>query len=191
MLSLTSSNEQTTAVPLTPNEDGIWQAAFSLPDTVTDIPLLAEFRVLPSGSLAVVQLGEAPRLIEQLQIEIAGAWWDGEREQITMILSVHNPEEGAVYLGSEFIQIPERYEVRPEGGDAYEVIVQVTPRLPGQGGSTLPMLIEPGKTLGLAVTFPWHAPSVRLQIGADLWEVADVPLDIPASTGQQPVNGGG
>lgn len=191
MLSLTSSNEQTTAVPLTPDEDGVWQAAFSLPDTVTSLPhsagsgqaLLAEFRVLPGGSLAVVQLGEVPRLIEQLQVEITGAWWDREPGQITTMLSVHNPGEEAVYLGSEFIQIPERYEVTSEGGDAYEVIMQVTPRLP--------TLIEPGKTLGLTVTFPWHAPSVRLQIGADLWEVADVPLDIPASTGQPPVNGGG
>lgn len=183
MLSLTSSNEQTTAVPLTPDEAGVWQVAFSLPDSVTSLPLLAEFRVLPGGSLAVVQLGEVPRLIEQLQVEITGAWWDREPEQITMMLSVHNPGEEAVYLGSEFIQIPERYDVTSEGGDAYEVIMQVTPRLP--------TLIEPGKTLGLTVTFPWHAPLVRLQIGADLWEVANVPLDIPASTGQQPVNGGG
>lgn len=176
MLSLTSSNEQTTAVPLMPAEDGVWQAAFSLPDTVTSLPLLAEFRVLPGGSLAVVQLGEVPRLIEQLQVEITGAWWDREPEQITMMLTVHNTGEEAVYLGSEFIQIPERYDVTSEGGDAYEVIMQVTPRLP--------TLIEPGKTLGLTVTFPWHAPSARLQIGADLWEVADIPLDIPASTGQ-------
>jgi hypothetical protein len=183
MLSLTSSNEQTTAMPLTPAEDGVWQAAFSLPDTVTSLPLLAEFRVLPGGSLAVVQLGVVPRLIEQLQVEITGAWWDREPEQITMMLSVHNPGKGAVYLGSEFIQIPERYDVTPEGGDAYEVIMQVAPRLP--------TLIEPGKTLGLTVTFPWHAPSGRLQIGADLWEVTDIPLSIPASTGQRPVNSGG
>lgn len=167
MLSLTSSNEQTTAVPLAPDEDGAWQAAFSLPDTMTSLLLLAEFRVLPGGSLAVVQLGEVPRLIEQLQVEITGAWWDREPEQITMMLSVHNSGEEAVYLGSEFIQIPERYDVTSEGGDAYEVIMQVTPRLPA--------LIEPGKTLGLTVTFPWHAPTVRLQIGADLWEMANIP----------------
>lgn len=177
MLSLTSSNEQTTVVPLTPDEAGIWQAAFSLPDTVTNLPLLAEFRILPGGSLAVVQLGEVPRLIDQLQVEVIGAWWDGESEQITLTLSVYHPGEEAVYLDSEFIQIPERNEVTPEGGDAYEVIVRVTPRLPGQGGSTLPLLIEPGKTLGLTVTFPWYAPSVRLQIGADLWEVVDIPSE--------------
>ena len=165
MLSLTSSSEQTTAVPLTPDEDGAWQAAFSLPDRITDLPLLAEFRVLPGGSLAVVQLGEVPRLIEQLQIEITGAWWDGEREQAIMAISIHNPGEGAVYLGPEFIQIP------TEGGDAYEGTWQVTPRLP--------ILINPGETMGLTVSFLPQSASMRLQIGADLWEVADIPLGIP------------
>ena len=165
MLSLTSSNEQTTAVPLTPDEDGVWQAAFSLPDTVTSLPLLAEFRVLPGGSLAVVRLGEVPRLIEQLQIEITGAWWNGEREQAVMAISIHNPGEGAVYLGPEFIQIP------TEGGDAYEGTWQVTPRLP--------ILINPGETMGLALSFLPQSASMRLQIGADLWEVADIPLGIP------------
>lgn len=162
MLSLTSSSEQTTAVQLAPDEAGAWQAAFSLPERAMGLPVMAEFRLLPGGSLAVVRLGEVPRLIEQLQVEITGAWWDGERERITMALSVHNPGEGAVYLGAEFIQIPS------EGGDAYTVISQVAPRLPA--------LVEPGKTLGLAVTFPWRAPlPARLQIGADLWETADIP----------------
>jgi hypothetical protein len=169
MLSLASSNEQTTAVPLTPDEDGVWQAAFSLPDTVTNVPLLAEFRVLPGGSLAVVRLGEVPRLIEQLQIEITGAWWDGERELAVMTISIHNPGEGEFYLGPEFIQIPERYEVTPEGGDAYEGTWQVTPHLP--------ILINPGETMGMTVSFLPQSASMRLQIGADLWEVAGIPLD--------------
>jgi hypothetical protein len=163
MLSLASSNEQTTAVPLTPDEDGVWQAAFSLPDTVTNVPLLAEFRVLPGGSLAVVRLGEVPRLIEQLQIEITGAWWDREQEQAVMTNSIHNPGEGEVYLGPEFIQIP------LEGGDAYEGTWQVTPHLP--------ILINPGETAGITVSFLPQSASMRLQIGADLWEVAGIPLD--------------
>jgi hypothetical protein len=179
MLSLTSSSEQTTAVPLTLDEDGVWQAAFSLPDTVTSLPLLAEFRVLPGGSLAVVGLGEVPRLIEQLQIEITGAWWEVERERAVMAISIHNPGEGAVYLGSEFIQIPKRYEVTPEGGDAYEGTWQVTPRLP--------ILINPGETMGMTVSFLSQSAFMRLQIGADLWQATDM----PAATGQLPVNGGG
>jgi hypothetical protein len=171
MLSLASSNEQTTAVPLTPDEDGVWQAAFSLPDTVTNVPLLAEFRVLPGGSLAVVRLGEVPRLIEQLQIEITGAWWDREQEQAVMAISIYNSGEGDIYLGPEFIQIP------IEGGDAYEGTWQVTPRLPGQVIPHLPFLIHPGETTGITVSFLPQSASMRLQIGADLWEVAGIPLD--------------
>lgn len=172
MLSLSSSNDQTTAVPLTPDEDGVWQAAFSLPDTGMALSLLAEFRVLPGSSLAVVQLGEVPRLIEQLQVEITGAWWDVEREQVVMAISIHNPGEGAIYLGPEFIQISDRYEVTPEGGDAYEETWQVTPHLP--------ILINPGETMGITVSFLPQSASMRLQIGADLWEVAGIPLDLPS-----------
>jgi len=161
MLSLTSSNEQTTAVPLAPAEDGVWQANYAMPDSVTGLPLFAEFRTLPDGNLAVVRLGEVPRLIEQLEVEITGAWWDVERGQAVMAISIHNPGEGAVYLGPEFIQIP------TEGGDAYEGTWQVTPRLP--------ILINPGEMMGLTVSFLPQSASMRLQIGADLWEVADIP----------------
>jgi hypothetical protein len=169
LLSLTSSNEQTTAVPLTPDEDGNWQATFSLPKTVTGLPLLAEFRVLPSGSLAVVQLGQVPRLAEQLQMEITGAWWDGGQEQADVTISIHNPGEGDIYLGSEFIQIPGRYAVAPEGGDAYAGTWQVTPRLP--------LLINPGETMGITVSFLPQSASMRLQIGADLWDVTGFPSE--------------
>lgn len=173
MLSLTSSQEQTTAVPLTLDANGAWQATFTLPETLTGLPsstgsgqaLFAEFRLLPAGNLAVVRLGEVPRLMEQLQLEITGAWWDGEREQVVVAISVHNPGEGAVYLGAEFIQIP------IEGGDAYERYWQVTPRLP--------LLIDPGETMGMTLSFLPLSASMRLQIGADLWEVADIPAAIP------------
>lgn len=72
MLSLTSSNEQTAAVQLTPDDDGDWQTTFTMPGSVTGLPLFAEFRALPGGNPAMVQLGEAPRLTEQLEVEIAG-----------------------------------------------------------------------------------------------------------------------
>ncbi|HUM70519.1 MAG TPA: hypothetical protein PLK31_16930, partial [Chloroflexota bacterium] len=181
LLSLTSSHEQTTAVPLIPAANGLWQASYTLPDSVTGLPysagatplshselalnavnwpaLFAEFRTLPDGNLVVVQLGEAPRLTEQLSVEITGAWWDGERGQAMMAIAIHNPGQGAVYIGPEFIQIP------TEGGDADEKTWQVTPRLP--------ILINPGETRGITATFLPLSASVRLQIGADLWEVAD------------------
>ena len=171
MLSLTSSSEQTTAVQLSPDDDGDWQASFIIPDSVTYLPLFAEFRALPDGNLAIVQLGETPRLTEQLEIEIVGAWWQGEQDQIVVDIAVHNPGEGAVYLGTNFIQFP------TEGGDAYEATGQVTPRLPGQVIPRLPLLINPGETTGITVSFlPQDAP-VQLQIDADLWEVTSLHTD--------------
>jgi hypothetical protein len=121
----------------------------------------------------MVQLGEVPQLLEQLQIEITGAWWDVAGERATLALSIHNPGQGAVYLSPDFIQFP--------GGDVYEGTGQVIPRLP--------LLINPGETRGITVSFLPQAVSVQLQIGADLWEVADIPL--PPTTGRPPANGGG
>lgn len=166
MLSLTTNNEQTTAVPLTPDDDGDWQASFTMPEGVTGLPIFAEFRALPGGDPAIVQLGEAPRLTEQLEVEIAEAWWDGERNQVVIAVSVHNPGEGAVYLGPEFIQLA------TEGGDANEIAGQITPRLP--------ILIDSGETTGITVSFFPQGTPVQLQIDADLWEVADIPLGIPS-----------
>jgi hypothetical protein len=166
MLSLTSSREQTTAVALEPQEDGAWETSFTLPGILAGLPLFAEFRSLPGGNLAIVQLGEVPRLTEQLQVEITGAWWDVEQEQAVVAVSVHNSGGGVVYLGPEFIQFP------IEGGDAYEPPGQVTPRLP--------ILIGPEETVGITVPFLPQSASMRLQIGADLWEVAGIPADIPS-----------
>ena len=172
VLSLAATDEQTTAVPLEWAEDGTWQAAFTLPDTVSKQPLFAEFRALPGGDLAVVRLGEVPRLIEQLETEITKAWWDAEREQAVIELSILNAGEGAVYLGPEFIQIAEWTEASSEGGDAYEGTWQVTPRLP--------IVINPGETAGITVSFLPQFASMRLQIGADLWEVGGFPRGFPA-----------
>lgn len=172
VLSLAATGEQTTAVPLEWAEDGAWQAEFTLPDTISEQGLFAEFRALPGGNLAVVRLGEVPRLIEQLETEITKAWWDAEREQAVIELSIFNAGEGAVYLGPEFIQIAEWTEVSSEGGDAYEGTWQVTPRLP--------IVVNPEETAGITVSFLPQFASMRLQIGADLWEVGGFPRGFPA-----------
>ena len=112
-----------------------------------------------------------PRLIEQLETEITKAWWDAEREQAVIELSILNAGEGAVYLGPEFIQIAEWTEASSEGGDAYEGTWQVTPRLP--------FVVNPEETAGITVSFLPQFASMRLQIGADLWEVDGFPAGIP------------
>ncbi len=181
MFSLTSSGEQTTAVQLMPDEEGDWQVNFVMPNSITDVPnspmLFAEIRALPShslptGSLAIFQLGELSRLTEQLEIEIVEAWWAVEQDQVVISIAIHNPRDGEVYLDSEFIQL------LTEGGDANEIVGQIVPRLP--------ILINPGETAGIAVSFLSQDTSVQLQIDADLWEVVALPTTTP--TGLQPAN---
>lgn len=177
MLSLTANNEQTTAIELMPDETGEWQTNFIMPDTIASHPLLAEVRTLPDSNLTMVQLGDAPRLLEQLDIGITDAWWEEETTQLVFTASITNTGEGDTYLGSDFIQTLERtgstqrIERSPEGGDAYEFSGQVTP--------SLPRLIHPGETVGIRVTFLPQAPSVRVQIGSDLWEITGVPAGMP------------
>jgi hypothetical protein len=173
ILSLTAGNEQTAAVPLEPDNNGRWQTEFSLPPVAAgDTGIVAELRALPGGQLALLQLGARPHLVEQLQSEISGAYWDVTRGEVVVTLSIHNPDlAGAVFLGSEFIQI------QSEGGDADAVNEgQVVPRLP--------LLIGPGETMTMTVSFLPSASLVLLQIGADLWAVQGVPYP----TGQQPSN---
>lgn len=167
MLSLASGGEQTAAIPLEPDKNGMWQASFTLPDNTAGLLLFAEFRVLPGGNLAIVQIGEVSRLAEQLQVKITGAWWDGERGQAVIAVSIYNSGEGAVYLDTEFIQFPTE-----EGGDAYELSGQIIPRLP--------ILIGSEETVGITVSFLPQFASMRLQIGPDLWEVANIPAGIPS-----------
>src|SRR5690606_18947888 len=109
--------------PLTWGEDGTWQAEFALLYGAAGQALLAEFRLLPDGNLAVFQLGEIPDLTEQLTVEIIEAQWDVVQEQVVITVSVHNrghhrdhPQGadssdddgvGAVYLGPDFIQFSE------------------------------------------------------------------------------------
>ena len=178
LLSLTARDEQTTAVPLTWAEDGTWQAAFVLPTGAANQELLAEFRLLPDGSLAVFQLGEIPDLTGQLTLDISEARWVAASEQAVVTVSVHHPGHeqdrdggadggaGAVYLGPDFIQLTES-DGTTEGGDAYARTGQLTPGLP--------LLINPGETVEVSVSFLPQSASVRLQTGAGLWEVSGFP----------------
>jgi hypothetical protein len=167
MLSLAANNEQTTAVALLPDERGAWQTSFTLTDAIAGHPLLAEVRTLPAGTLTMVQVGDVPRLLEQLESGINDAWWEEETGQLVFTASLTHTGEGEVYLGSDFIQLPERSETTPKGGDVYEFSGQVAP--------SLPLFIHPGETVGITVTFLPQAPSVRVQIGSDLWEITDIP----------------
>jgi hypothetical protein len=120
----------------------------------------------------VVDLGEAPRLSDDLAIEIDSAYWDQDQERVQLTLTVTNEGAGAVYLGSDFIQLI------PEGGDAYGEngqITQAVPRLPVQVLPRFAFLLHPGETTELTLSFFLRSTSVRLQIGADLWELGRQP----------------
>jgi len=181
MLTLAAGSEQTTAVPLLLTADGRWQADYAWPGGTSPggrsgqtppaagLNLFAEFRTLPGGDLVVVGLGETPRLTDGLTIEITGAAWYEAQQQVGLTLTVTNEGDGAVYLDPDFIQL------MPEGGDAYETFWQVAPRLP--------LLIHPGETMGMTVSFFPPTASIRLQIGIELWEIGRQPKQQPK---QQP-----
>jgi hypothetical protein len=163
LLTVAAAEEQTGAVELAPAEDGRWAAAFTI--AVGGVggaaaPLLAEFRSLPDGATAVVGLGAVPRLTDQLEIARTGAWWEAETEQAALTVSLQNPGRGAVYIDPDFLQFP--------GGEAYDGKWQVNPGLP--------FLIAPGQTTEITVTFLPQTVSVQIQIGAGLWEVAEIGL---------------
>lgn len=173
MLSVAASNEQTTAVQLMPDKEGNWQVIFTLPSSLLPEgghlskrqPLVAEFRTLTGGQLTLVQLGEVPHLIGELEVEISETIWDVKQNKIIISISIHNPLSSNVYLHSKFIQIVSK------GGDDNEQTGQVTPRLP--------MLIKPGETVGIELSFLPQQDSffnkTDVQIGTDLWEVSSLP----------------
>lgn len=169
MVSLAVGGEQTAAIPLVVDTTGRWQTAYHLPSgSQPGQPLLAEFRSLPGGDLVVVGLGETPRLSDDLAIEIDSAYWDQDQERVQLTLTLTNEGAGAVYLGSDFIQLI------PEGGDAYGgngQIAPAVPRLPEQVLPRLPFLLHPGETTELTLLFYLQSTSIRLQIGAKLWEL--------------------
>lgn len=175
LLSLTSGREQTVAEALEPDADGRWEAVFELPPNAAGQKLTAELRLLPLGEVALIQLGETPRLLDALETTVAEAWWDSERARLSFTLEIFNPGEGAVYLPADYVRLaPEPFQP-PKGGDAADVIVQAGP---------LPALLEPGDTVGVTVVFPWNAPTVRVQIGRAVWAFAAETAGMPAAPHQ-------
>lgn len=179
MLSLTAGAQQTPATSLQIEEDGRWQATFTLPDTAQDAPLFGELRALPGGAPALVRLGHAPRFWEWLEVRVGEATL-GDDDNVRLQLEIHNAGEGAVFVGEDFVQIA------LEGGDAYETLAQAYPGLQRQLVPALPQVIEAGETLGLMAALPLppaaqvlsvpqaqaRPDAIRLQIGAGLWEVS-------------------
>lgn len=155
MLTLIAGQEQTTAVALAPDETGRWQTTLVLPRATAETPLYAELRPLPMGDVSLVQLGQLPAPWAQLDVNLAAAWWDAVAQHIVLQVNVTSDAVGDVFVADDFIQLID------EGGDEYEWSGQVTPHLP--------LLIHPGETVGMLVTFLPNASSVRVQIGADLW----------------------
>ena len=142
-LSLSGAGLQTPAQPLQYTAEGSWQAVFDIPETAIGLPLFAELRLLSGGEPALVRLGEAPNLPAQLQVTVGPAYVDAKTVSAVLQLTVHNPTEGAVYLKEEDIEI--LHQGSPEGGDANVLSRQVMP--------SLPLLLAPGETVGLTVTF--------------------------------------
>jgi hypothetical protein len=121
---------------------------------------------LTGGETDLVRLGEVPDLPAQLQVTVGPAFVDARTVSAVLQVTVHNPAGGAVYLFEGDIEIRHR-----EGGDAYTLSRQVTP--------SLPLLIQPGETVGLTVTLWGFLPvenqpvtSVEVRIGADLWQLS-------------------
>lgn len=170
VLSLAANNQQTTAVELVATDNATWQAEFSMPDAIAGLPLFANVRLLPDGHLITVQLGTVPILLEQLHVEITEAWWNEAMSHAHFLAHVENAGVGDVYLTPDFIQLSEGGRAVFEGGDAYALSGQITPHLP--------FFIRPGEVVEIQVIFLPESPSIRVQIGTDLWEITDIPPKI-------------
>ncbi len=157
MLAVHAHSHQTTALPL-PAED-TWQMTFLLPGTVADTggaagePLTAVYRQLPGGESAFIRLGDAPNLLEQLEVGDPRATWQAETGEMVVTVTVTNPGPGLVRLPGDYMQIPNK------GGDAYE------------SGRLMDQLLEAGETYQVRLAFPHAGPAApfMVQIGQWLW----------------------
>ena len=176
LLSLSTSDEQTAAAVVEVAPGGSWQATFTLNGVAPGLPLYAELRALPGGGPTVVRLGKVPDLRDDLGVSVVGAYLV-HSEEVVLWLTLHNPGEGAVYLGDDYVRLRWADE---EGGEAYEIS--------GQSVPPLPTLIEPGETRGVTVAFSPVIDAGQVEasghradteypfplqfvIGAGLWEV--------------------
>ena len=161
LMSLATGGIQTEsrALNLVPNAN--WQEAFILPSSVAGANLLAEFRSVSGIGVASVYLGEIPQFEDSLEVTILDSFWDTEASQGVINLSIHNPNQGAVRVSSEYI------DVSQEGGR--DVIWSVLPNLP--------TLIELGQTVNVSISFSSEAANaVFIQIGSDLWRIPSLPF---------------
>ena len=163
MLAIHARSHQTTAVAL-PAEDS-WQMTFLLPANVADTgrmadtggaagePLTAVYRQLPGGESAFIRLGDAPNLLEQLDVGEPRASWQAETGEMVVTVTVTNPGPGLVRLPGDYMQIPNK------GGDAYE------------SGRLMDQLLEAGETYQVRLAFPHPGPTTpfMVQIGQWLW----------------------
>ena len=187
MLSLTSNGGQTTAMPLVTNEDGAWQAVFTLPADNAGATLFAEYRRLPgiangssvsNSGLSVIHLGDIPHLIEQLEITasiitpeaVSAESGASANTAVSTHATAHDADNQEPLTAQIIIHNPtdgavyldsDFIQYPHEGGDADVKIGQSIPRLP--------TLIEAGETMAITVLFhPYF--SELLQIGNGLWE---------------------
>ncbi len=168
MLAVHARSHQTTAVALPagslPAEDS-WQMTFLLPANVADTgraadtggatgePLTAVYRQLPGGESAFIRLGDAPNLLEQLDVGEPRASWQAATGEMVVTVTVTNPGPGLVRLPGDYMQIPNK------GGDAYE------------SGRLMDQLLEAGETYQVRLAFPHPGPAApfMVQIGQWLW----------------------
>lgn len=175
MVSLVSNVDQTESVelPLSHNDDlspgdpSMWGVSFAMSSDVEGHNLVAEFRAFPSGEVGLVRLGDVPHLVDQLEITaIEDTYWRLDRGEAVLRLSIHNPGSGNVRLSPDYIKAMQL----AEGGVENAIFVSVIPGLP--------LIVEPGATVIVDVTFvpAMYGQPVHIQIGFERWEVTGFPI---------------
>jgi hypothetical protein len=160
LLSLLSGNEQTAVISLSV-VDFIWSTPFSLSEGAIGDRLFAEFRT-PANNLFTVSLGNVPDLLALLKSSVTDAIWDNAQGAAVLSVAVHNPSAGDILLPANFIRLS-------QGGDADDLIWQLTPM-------SLPTLVHSGETVTSTVTALPQFHTMRLQLGANLFDISQIPV---------------
>ena len=161
LLSLLLGSEQTAVQTVTNAESNHWQAIFVLSEQAVGKPLFAEFRTA-SNTLYTVSLNQVPNLLSRLNVSVHAAQWDKSQDAAVLTIPVHNPTADAIYLPSGFVQLT-------QGGDANAPIGQLNP--------VLPIHLSSGESLTLTLTAYPSIHSMRLQLGADLYDISNIPVE--------------